>query len=114
MKKKIEKKLQNKLLKKLENVKTNEDLIIAKKNINKMIKYSKIKFNQNTRIIFPIIKVPSFNIEPTTINQKIIESLIKYNIYDKIAIKMKKDSFKFSALNELESYEEIKSLVNKL
>ena len=35
-----------------------------------MIKYSKIKFNQNTRIIFPIIKVPSFNDEQTTINHK--------------------------------------------
>ena len=59
-----------------------------------MIKYSKIKFNQNTRIIFPSIKVPSFNDEPTTINQKIIESLIKYNNYDIIANKIIKESFK--------------------
>ena len=79
-----------------------------------MIKYSKIKFNQNTRIIFPIIKVPSFNIEPTTINQKIIESLIKYNYYDKIAIKMTKESLRDSALIELENYEDIKSIVNTL
>ena len=112
--KKFEKKLQSKLLKKLEDVKTNDEMIIAKKNINQLIKDSKNKFNQNTRIIFPIMKVQFFNDEQATINQKIIESLIKYNIYDKIAIKMKKDSFKFSALNELESYEEIKSLVNTL
>jgi hypothetical protein len=79
-----------------------------------MIKYSKIKFNQNTRIIFPIIKVPSFNDEPTTINQKIIESLIKYNYYDKIAIKMTKESLRDSALIELENYEDIKSIVNTL
>jgi hypothetical protein len=46
--------------------------------------------------------------------KKIIESLIKYNYYDKIAIKMTKESLRDSALIELENYEDIKSIVNTL
>ena len=46
--------------------------------------------------------------------KKIIESLIKYNYYDKIAIKMTKESLRDSVLIELENYEDIKSIVNTL